>query len=91
MFWQGSLDIQDELAYIRDALLTKDGLVDAEKQDLFREQLNRTFNKYLAQNQTAQTKFNTNGSTLEFASIDRIITQLFRDLATNETLVELRR
>ena len=37
MFWQGSLDIQDELAYIRDALLTKDGLVNAEEQDLFRE------------------------------------------------------
>ena len=37
------MSISQELSNIRDSLLTKDGLVPIEKQDLFREQLQRTF------------------------------------------------
>ena len=37
MFCEGSVEIKDELVKIRDALLTKDGIVSADKQDLFRE------------------------------------------------------
>ena len=39
MFRQGTMEIKDELIKIRDSILTKDGIVGTEKQDLFREQL----------------------------------------------------
>jgi hypothetical protein len=39
MFRQGTMEIKDELAKVRDSILTKDGIVSTEKQDLFREQL----------------------------------------------------
>ena len=41
------MEIKDELVKIRDSILTKDGIVSTEKQDLFREQLQRTFNNDL--------------------------------------------
>lgn len=47
MFRQGVSEISEELVKIREALLKKDGLVSTEKQDLFREQLQRTFNNDL--------------------------------------------
>lgn len=37
MFRQGTMEIKDELVKIRDSILTKDGIVGTEKQDLFRE------------------------------------------------------
>lgn len=37
MFRQGTMEIKDELIKIRDSILTKDGIVGTEKQDLFRE------------------------------------------------------
>ena len=37
MFREGSMEIKDELVRIRDSILTKDGIVSTEKQDLFRE------------------------------------------------------
>ena len=37
LFRAGSLKLENELSSIRDALMTKDGLVNTEKQDLFRE------------------------------------------------------
>ena len=43
----GKSEVKDEVVSIRDALLSKDGLVPAEKQDLFREQLQRTFSNDL--------------------------------------------
>ena len=47
MFREGNVEIKEELVKIREALLKKDGLVSTEKQDLFREQLQRTFNNDL--------------------------------------------
>lgn len=47
IFRQGTMEIKDELVKIRDSILTKDGIVSTEKQDLFREQLQRTFNNDL--------------------------------------------
>lgn len=47
MFRQGAKELSEELEDIRDALLKKDGIVSVEKQDLFREQLQRTFSNDL--------------------------------------------
>ena len=47
MFREGSVEISEELEKIRDAILCKDGIVSVEKQDLFREQLHRTFSNDL--------------------------------------------
>ena len=91
LFNSGLLNIQAELGNIRDALLTKDGLVDASEQDLFRNELRQTFNNYLGHNQSHQNFKTIEDSSAQFSSIDRLITALFRDMATNETLVELRR
>ena len=43
MFRQGSVEISEDLSSIRDSLLKKDGIVSTDKQDLFREQLQRTY------------------------------------------------
>ena len=63
MFRQGTTCVSEELELIKDALLCKDGLVPAEKQDLFREQLQRTFSndliRALASQPTRVEKQNT--------------------------------
>ena len=71
--------------------MTKDGLVDADKQDLFRDQLKRTFNGYLANRKQPAQGTTNNSNAAQFNNIDRLVTTIFRDLSTNETLIELRR
>lgn len=43
MFRHGTTEISVELSSIGDSLLKKDGLIDADKQDFFRELLKKTF------------------------------------------------
>ena len=47
IFRSGETLVGKNLTKIRDALLVKDGLVEPQKQDLFREQLERTFSTEL--------------------------------------------
>ena len=53
LFRQGSTQIGEELIKIKAAILSKDGIVSTEKQDLFREQLERTFNTELIQSMSS--------------------------------------
>ena len=50
MFREGSISIAEVIPLIKDALLSKDGLVEPDKQELFREQIANTLNdRILAQ------------------------------------------
>ena len=55
MFRQGSVSLSEYLPVIKDALLCKDGLVEPDKQDLFREQVASTLNEKIMKSLSSKT------------------------------------
>ena len=56
MFRQGSVSLSEYLPVIKDALLCKDGLVEPDKQDLFREQVASTLNEKIMKSLSSKTQ-----------------------------------
>ena len=65
MFRQGSIPLSEVIPTIKDALLRKDGIVEPDKQDLFREQISSTLNDTVVKQLATKTIVRINTSAVD--------------------------